>query len=163
MHFTLLALQAVFVAAIAAPTSVLDTASLSQIDDVVSDLDSTVPELPEKRQLGSGLDTADLSAADLSIVDDVVAEVESTVPELPTKRQLGSALDTADLSTLDDVVEDVEASVPPLPESSLPVKRQAEPLVDLLDGLLATISPVAGQVGKSHGQPCDHLGPDGSS
>ena len=159
MHFTLLALPTLFLSTLAAPTSILDGASLSSTDDIVSELESAVPS--------KSLDSADLASlesavpslpvnseslhtSDLTDVSILEGELESAVP---TKRQL----DDPDLSSAEDLVDEVESKAESLESSptsldnssldtsSLPIKRQAEPVIDLLNTLLATISPIAGR------------------
>ena len=65
------------------------------------------------------------------------------------------ALSNTDLSSLTDkspletngVTDSVESTVTSLEQGSSPItERQAEPLIELLDGLLDTISPIAGEV-----------------
>lgn len=87
------------------------------------------------------------------VTNDVEAELASTIPPLPVgKREEhlvpSSALSDTDLSSVTDVVDEVESAVPET-DGLLGAKRQAEPVVDLLDGLLGTISPIAGEIGTS--------------
>lgn len=86
-----------------------------------------------------------------SVTNDVEAELESAIPSLPVgKRQEDDLVPTSALSDTDltSVVDEVESTLPETDGLLGEEKRQAEPIIDLLDGLLGTISPIAGEIGK---------------
>lgn len=133
MQFKTLAFQTLFVSAFAAPAPVLNNPDV----DALNEVDAAVASLPinTKRQI---LNNANV---------DALNEVDAAVASLPinTKRQILNNPDVDALNTVDATV--VSLSGKDGEDSLLNLKRaDAGSITDVLDNLLATISPLVGEV-----------------